>query len=236
MSTGYCRALLKISGEAMAGSRGFGIDQAKTAWIAAEIVKARKDNREIGIVVGGGNVLRGVDASSMGVPPLVADHMGMIATVINALALRAALQQAGARAQAMCSFPVSHFIEEFNAEKAREHLALGEILIFAGGTGNPCFTTDSAAVLRAVEIDAGVMVKCTQVKGVYESDPKQFPDARFFESISPSEMLERRLKVIDAAAVDMLARKKIPGMVINLHENDNIKKALAGDKIGTTIE
>jgi uridylate kinase len=236
MSEGYSRALLKISGEAMAGERGFGIDQAKTAWIAEEIVKARKDNREIGIVVGGGNILRGVDASSIGVPPLVADHMGMIATVINALALRAALQAAGARAGAMCSFPVGRFIEEFDAEKAREYLASGEILGFAGGTGNPCFTTDSAAALRAVEIEAGVMVKCTQVNGVYESDPKQFPDARFFDNISPSEMLERRLKVIDAAALDILSRKKIPGMVINLHENDNIRKALAGDKIGTIIE
>ena len=145
----------------MAGTRGYGIDQVKTAWIAGEIAKALKDNREIGIVIGGGNILRGVDASSVGVPPLVADRMGMIATVLNALALKSALELCGARARAMCAFPVGRFIEEFDDEKARKYLDDREVLVFAGGTGNPCFTTDSAAALRAVEIDAQVMVKCT---------------------------------------------------------------------------
>ncbi|MEW6349519.1 MAG: uridine monophosphate kinase [Thermodesulfobacteriota bacterium] len=236
MGSGYRRALLKISGEALAGNRGHGIDPAKSAWIAAQIASARRDGRELGIVIGGGNILRGVDAASVGVPPLVADRMGMVATVINALAFQSALEKVGERARVMCAFPVGRFVEEFEEGKAREYLAKGHIVIFAGGTGNPCFTTDSAAALRAVEIDAEVMVKCTQVKGIYDKDPKRFPDAVFFERITPREVIERRLGVIDAAAMDILARKLILALVINLHEDENIRRALAGEEIGTTVQ
>jgi uridylate kinase len=235
MSPGYRRALVKISGEALAGGRGYGLDKAKALWIAGEIAKAQQEGREIGVVVGGGNILRGIDAASVGVPALVGDQMGMVATVLNALAFKAALESEGITAVAMCAFPVGGFLEVFQREKALEHIGLGRVVVFAGGTGHPCFTTDSAAALRAAEIEADVLVKGTQVRGVFDKDPRIHPDARFFETISPDEVLARRLQVIDAACVDILARKKIPAIVLNLHEVGNIAKALAGEKIGTTI-
>ncbi len=211
------------------------MDKAKALWIAREISKASRDGREIGVVVGGGNILRGIDAASVGVPPLVGDQMGMIATVLNALALRAALETVGISAVAMCAFPVGSIIEVFRREKALEELGRGSVVVFAGGTGHPCFTTDSAAGLRAAEIEADVLVKGTQVRGVFDKDPRIHPDAKFFETISPAEVLAQRLQVIDAACVDILARKKIPAIVLNLHEEGNIARALAGEKVGTTI-
>lgn len=235
MSPAYRRALIKISGEALAGGRGYGLDKAKALWIAREISKASRDGREIGVVVGGGNILRGIDAASVGVPPLVGDQMGMIATVLNALALRAALETVGISAVAMCAFPVGSIIEVFRRETALEELGRGSVVVFAGGTGHPCFTTDSAAGLRAAEIEADVLVKGTQVRGVFDKDPRIHPDAKFFETISPAEVLAQRLQVIDAACVDILARKKIPAIVLNLHEEGNIARALAGEKVGTTI-
>ncbi len=232
---GYRRALLKVSGEALAGSHGSGWDTAEIAWIAEQIAQAHRDGRQIGIVIGGGNILRGSDAASLGVPVLVADQMGMIATVLNAMALRSALEVAGVTAYVMCAFPVGNYVQVFDMEKALNHLESGNVLVFAGGTGNPCFTTDSAAALRAVEINAEIMVKATQVPGVFDKDPKQHPDAVFFEKISPEEVLAKRLGVIDATSIEILARKKIPVVVLNLHEDGNIFKALSGEKIGTLI-
>lgn len=232
---GYRRALLKISGEAFAGKRGFGLDQKATSWIAGQIAQAYGVCRELGVVIGGGNILRGVDAAAVGVPPLVADEMGMIATVLNAMALKAALENAGVPARVFSAFTVGGFVEPFDRDKAREYLAAGTVGIFAGGTGNPCFTTDSAAALRAVEIDAHVMIKATQVPGVFDKDPKKHDDAVFFASLSAQEVLERRLGVIDAAGVDILNKKSIPIMVIDLHKDGNIAAALSGEKIGTII-
>jgi uridylate kinase len=235
MATGYRRALLKISGEALAGERGYGLDHARSLWIAGQIADASRDGRELGIVVGGGNILRGVDAASIGVPPVVADQMGMIATVLNAMALRAALVANGLAALIMSAFSVGSFVETFERERAIDQVKQGKVVIFAGGTGNPCYTTDSAAALRAVEIQAEVLVKGTQVAGVFDKDPKKYPDAGFFERISPTEMMERRLEVIDAACTDMLLRKKIPAIVLDLHTEGNITRALAGEKVGTLI-
>lgn len=235
MSRGYGRALLKISGEALAGSRGFGLDDSATSWIAGQIALAYRQGRELGIVVGGGNIIRGVDAAAMGAPPLVADQMGMIATVVNAMALKAALERADVPSTVMCAFPVGAFIEVFQRERALNHVKNGSVVVFAGGTGNPCFTTDSAAALRAVEIDAEIMVKATQVRGVFDKDPKKHPDAELFESISSQEVLARRLGVIDAASVDILSRKGIPALVIDLHVDGNIARALSGEKVGTII-
>jgi len=232
---GYRRGLIKISGEALSGDRGFGLDPIKTAWIAREIAEARAGGREIGVVVGGGNIVRGVDAAAVGVPPLVADQMGMIATLLNALALEAALHSIGVSARAMSAFPVGRMIEVFEREAARAHVARGTVVIFGGGTGNPCFTTDSAAALRAVEIDADVMVKATQARGVFDKDPKKYPDAGMFESISFDEVLARRLGVIDAASVEILGRKGMPVIVCNLHEEGNIRRVLAGERIGSVI-
>jgi uridylate kinase len=231
----YRRAILKISGEALAGDRGFGLDQAKTQWIAEQIAACRREGREVGVVVGGGNILRGVDSKSLGVPPMVGDHMGMIATVLNALALRWALEGLGVSARAMSAFPVGSFVDVFDRERALSYLQTGSIVIFAGGTGNPCFTTDSAAALRAVEMDADVMIKATQVRGVFDRDPKKDPDAVFFPTISPQDVLAKGLGVMDATSVEILGRKKIPVIVLNLHESGNLALALAGEKIGTLI-
>jgi len=234
-SGGYRRALLKISGEALAGDRGYGWDTAKTAWIAGQIAQAHREGHELGIVVGGGNILRGSDAASLGVPLLVGDQMGMIATVLNAMALRSALETSGVSACVMSAFPVGGFVQAFNMERALNYLQNGTAVVFSGGTGNPCFTTDSAAALRAVEVNADVMVKATQVRGVFDRDPRKYPDAVFFEKIRPAEVLERRLGVIDATCIEILARKKIPVVVLNLHEDGNILRALSGEKVGTIV-
>lgn len=231
----YRRCLFKVSGEALAGERGFGIDSDKTAWIAREIAEATQDGAQIGVVIGGGNFLRGVNAASVGVEPLIGDHMGMIATVLNGMALRSAIIKAGVDAKLLCAFPVGSFVESFDLEKARSYLNEGSVVVFTGGTGNPCFTTDSGAALRAVQIKADVMIKATQVDGVYDKDPKKFADAVRFESISYSEVLARGLKVIDAASVEILSRVPIPVKVINLHVEGNMKRSLSDSAIGTTI-
>lgn len=236
VSRGYRRALLKISGEAFAGERGFGLDEAATSWIAGQIADAHGDGRELGVVVGAGNILRGVDAGSVGVPPLVGDQMGMIATLLNAMALRAALQGRKVPARVMSAFQVGTFVEVFVRERALEFVSSGSVVIFAGGTGNPCFTTDSAAALRAVELEADVMLKATQVRGVFDKDPKKHADAVFYDSISPQEVLAKGLGVIDAASVDILGRKGIPTIVLDLHAEGNISKALTGERIGTVIQ
>jgi uridylate kinase len=236
MAQGYRRALLKISGEALSGDRGYGWDPAKTAWIAREIARAREAGSELGVVIGGGNIMRGVDAGDLGIPAIVGDQMGMVATVLNALALRSALEAAGVSARALSAFAVGHFVEGFSAAKAHESLDRGEVLVFAGGTGNPCFTTDSGAALRAVEIGADVLVKATQVRGVFDKDPRRYPEeAVLFETISPSEVIRQRLGVIDSSAVDILDRHGIPAIVLDLHEEGNIPRALSGEKVGTTI-
>jgi uridylate kinase len=234
-SKGYRRALLKISGEAFAGWRGFGLDKQAVSWITDEIAQAYRGGRELGIVVGAGNILRGVDAQSVGVPSLVGDQMGMIATVLNAMALKAALETRKIPAEVMSAFTIGTFVEVFAREKALTYVASGSVVIFAGGTGNPCFTTDSAAALRAVEIGADVMLKATQVRGVFDKDPKKHSDAVFFDSISSQEVLERRLGVIDATSVDILGRRGIPTIVMDLHVEGNIARALSGEQVGTII-
>ena len=235
MSHGYRRALLKISGEALAGDRELGLDPDKTSWIAEQIARVVRDGREVGIVVGGGNILRGADAAKVGVPRLTADQMGMIATVLNGMALRSALQAVDVEAVTMSAFPVGEFVEPFNREKALQHLARGRVLVFSGGTGNPCFTTDSAAALRCVEIEADVMVKCTQVDGVYDKDPQKFDDAIRFDGISAEEVVRQRLGVMDATCADILGSKGVPAIVLNLHVDDNVRRALAGETIGTLV-
>lgn len=235
MSRGYRRALVKISGEAFAGERGYGLDPLRISWIAGQVALASREGREVGLVVGGGNILRGTSAASVGVPPIVADEMGMIATLLNAMALRSALEGEGVSALCMSAFPVGRFVETFDRERALAQIAEGRVLIFAGGTGNPCFTTDSAAALRAVEIGAEVVVKATQVPGVFDKDPKKHSDAILFETISYTEFLSRGLTVMDAASVEILARKKIPAIVLDLHQDGNINRALAGEKVGSMI-
>lgn len=235
-SAGYKRALLKISGEALSGDRGFGWDPQKVAWIAGEIAHARQGGRELAVVVGGGNILRGGDSAALGVSPLLADGMGMIATVLNAMALSASLERLGVPAQAMSAFPVGSFVPLFDLKTAISAVSSGVVVVFGGGTGNPCFTTDSAAALRAVELDANVMIKGTQVSGVFDRDPKEDAQAIFFPSLTTDEVLARRLRVIDATSIEILGRKHIPIIVLDLHREGNLARAVAGEKVGTLIE
>ncbi|MFC1835430.1 uridine monophosphate kinase [Thermodesulfobacteriota bacterium] len=235
MSREYRRALLKVSGEALGGERGHGLDRDKIGWIASEISQAVTYGCELGVVIGGGNILRGADSASVGVPPVVGDQMGMVATIINAMALGSALVASGTRAVVMAAFPVGNFVETFVRSKALAYLENGYVTVFGGGTGNPCFTTDSAAALRAVEIEAEVMVKATQVPWVYDKDPKKYSDAKPFETISPDEVLKRRLGVIDATCVEILGRRSIPVLIMDLHKEGNIRRAMAGEKVGTVI-
>ncbi len=234
-SKDYSRALLKISGEAFAGRSEFGLDRAAVSWIADQIAQTHRGGSELGIVVGGGNIVRGAEAQAVGVPALVGDQMGMIATALNAMALKAALEARNIPVEVMSAFAIGVFVEVFTREKALAYIESGSVVIFAGGTGNPCFTTDSAAALRAVEIEADVMIKATQVRGVFDKDPKKHPDAIFFDSISSQEVLEKRLRVIDATSVDILGRRGIPTIVLDLHVENNIAKALSGEKVGTII-
>ncbi len=231
----YRRALLKISGEAMAGERGYGFDREKILWIAGQIALAQKAGHELGIVIGGGNIVRGRDAVALGLPELAGDHMGMLATVMNGIALRWVLEGLAVPAKTMSAFTVGRLVEVVDAERAQDYLSSGHVVIFTGGTGNPCFTTDSAAALRAVEIAANVMIKATQVNGVYDKDPLKYPDAKFFESITAEEALAQRLGVMDAASIEILGRKRIPTIVLSLHQDGNIARALAGERVGTTI-
>jgi uridylate kinase len=234
--TAYKRALLKISGEALSGDRKKGIDPEKTRWIADQITQVISAGCRVGVVIGGGNIIRGAEAEEVGVPPLVGDQMGMTATVINALALSSVLESKGARSMVMSAFEVGNFVERFNGARAIEGLESGKVLVFAGGTGNPCFTTDSAAALRAVEIDADIMIKATQVDGIYSDNPRTNPDAVFYETITPGQVLEERLRIVDAAAVEILGRKSIPMMVLNLHKEGNLLKAVTGERVGSIMK
>jgi uridylate kinase len=235
MSPVYQRALLKISGEAFGGARGRGFDGAEISRIGAEIAQSALKGRQLAVVVGGGNILRGAELDDLNVPSMVGDQMGMTATVLNAIALKWSIIEAGASAHVMCAFQVGSFVDTFSLEEALSLLDAGTVVIFAGGTGNPCFTTDTAAALRAVEMRADVMVKCTQVDGVYDKDPKIHPDAVRIEEIGADEIVQKGLAVVDAACADLLRRKKLLGIVLNLHRPGNIDKALAGAKVGTLI-
>ncbi len=232
---GYKRALIKISGEALAGDKRFGFDKDSFFRIAAEIASARLRMIDIGLVLGGGNIFRGISAAELHIPELLGDHVGMLATVLNALVMKSALEKCGVSARVLSSFQVGGFVEPFEMERANAYLSNGAVLVFAGGTGNPCFTTDSAAALRAVQIGAQVMIKATQVDGLFEKDPKEFPDASFFHRITPEEVLARGLRCMDAASTEILGRNKIPVIVLNLHKEGNILKALAGEPVGTLV-
>ncbi len=232
---GYKRALIKISGEALAGGNDFGFDRGSFFKIASEIASARLNNIEIALVLGGGNIFRGISAAELEMTELLGDHVGMLATVLNSLIMKSTLEKFGVRARVLSAFPVGGFVEQFEMENSRAYLRNGDVLVFAGGTGNPCFTTDSAAALRAVQIEAEVMIKATQVDGVFDKDPKKHSDAHLFDNITPEEVLARRLEFMDVTSTDILSRKKIPVIVLNLHKEGNILRALAGESVGTLV-
>ncbi len=232
----YKRVLLKLSGEALQGKRGYGLDPHVLKSVAREVRDAVKAGVEVGIVVGGGNIFRGVEGVAQGMERATADYMGMLATVINALALQDALEKEGVETRLQSAIRMDEVAEPFIRRRAIRHLEKGRVVLFAAGTGNPFFTTDTAAVLRAVQIGAEVILKATNVDGVYDSDPKKNPNARLFKRLTYLEVLERGLKVMDAAAVSLSMDNNLPIIVFNAHKKGNIRKALLGQRVGTVVE
>jgi uridylate kinase len=231
----YKRILLKLSGESLLGKQPFGIDPAVANFIAKEIKSLSDLNIQIGIVVGGGNIFRGLEAGSKGIDRTSADYMGMLATVINSLALQSALERCGIPTRVQTSIEMHEIAEPFIQRRAMRHLEKGRIVIFAGGTGNPYFTTDTAASLRAMEIKADVIMKATKVDGVYDSDPAKNKTAVMFKNISYIDVLTKNLKVMDATAISLCRDNLLPIIVFNLQKKGNIRRAICGQKIGTCV-
>lgn len=231
----YKRILLKLSGEALMGDQPFGISTDMLKFVAEEVKSIQELGVEIAIVVGGGNIFRGVKATSFGMERTSADHMGMLATVINSLALQDALEKAGMQTRLQSAISMHEVAEPYILRRALRHLEKGRIVIFAAGTGNPYFTTDTAAVLRAQEIHAQILLKATKVDGLYEADPMEHPDAAFIKSISYMRVLEKQLKVMDMTAISLAMDNHLPLVVFNLKQPDNIRKVICGQPIGTRI-
>jgi len=232
----YKRVVLKMSGEALKGRLGYGIDPLVTASIAKEIKETKKLGVQIAIVIGGGNIYRGASASGQGVDRIIADHMGMLATVINGLALQDALEKAGVKTRVQTAIDMQELAEPYIRRRAVRHLEKGRIIIFVAGTGNPYFSTDTAASLRAIEINADVILKATKVDGVYSADPMKYRSAKKFKSLKYIEVLNKALKVMDATAVSLCMDNKLPIVVFNLTKKGNIKRVLLGEKIGTVVK
>lgn len=222
------RVLLKVSGEALMGAQGFGIDVAVADRIAADIKEAQDLGVAISIVVGGGNIFRGVAVASKGGDRVTGDHMGMLATVINALALRTSLTKIGVDAIVLSAIPMPEICESFSQRAALAHAEANRVVIFAGGTGNPFFTTDSAAALRAAEMGATALFKGTQVDGIYSADPKRVPDATRFDRLTHDEVLGKGLAVMDVAAVALARENHIPIVVFSIHEKGELSRILSG--------
>jgi uridylate kinase len=231
----YRRVVVKLSGEALSGPEPFGIHRPTVDAFAADLAAARALGVTIGVVVGGGNVLRGVEASAQGVSRPTADAMGMLATVMNALVLEAALERAGAPARAMSALAMPQVCETYERQRALRHLDDKRIVVFAGGTGNPFFTTDTTAVLRAAEVDAQAVLKATNVDGVYSADPKKDPKATRYERLTHREAIERDLKVMDATAFALARENRIPIIVFSIREQGAIEAVLRGKGRSTTV-
>jgi uridylate kinase len=231
----YNRILLKLSGEAMAGEAGFGIEAARVAQIAAEIQETARAGVQIGIVVGGGNFFRGLQPGPGNLDRVVTDQMGMLATVINALALQAALESRGAFTRVMSAIEMHQIAEPYIRRRAIRHLEKGRLVIFAAGTGSPYFSTDTAASLRAVEINAAVIAKATKVDGVYDKDPMRHSDALRYERVSYQDVLARNLAVMDSTAISMCRENRLPIVVFNMNVPGNIFRMAMGEPIGTVI-
>ncbi len=232
----YTRVLLKLSGEALAGDQGFGINAMVIKDIAKGVAAALETGVEIGIVIGGGNIFRGVAASATGMDRASSDYMGMLATSINALALQDALEKLNVDTRVQSAIEMAEIAEPYIRRRAMRHLEKKRVVIFAAGTGNPYFTTDTAAALRAMEIGADVVMKATKVDGVYDKDPKKHADAVKFESLSYIDVLNKGLNVMDSTAISLCMDNKLPILTFNLNDPVNILRAVRGDKIGTLIK
>jgi len=231
----YKRVLLKLSGESLMGNLASGIDHQIVGDIAGEIREVVALGVQLGIVVGGGNIFRGITAGTMGMDRTTADYMGMLATVINSLALQSALERQGVSTRVQTAIEMREVAEPFIQRRAVRHLEKGLVVIFAAGTGNPYFTTDTAATLRAVEIKADIILKATKVEGVYDRDPLQHADAVMYEKISFTDVLTRNLKVMDATAISMCRDNGLPLVVFNLQKAGNIRRVICGEAVGTVV-
>lgn len=231
----YKRILLKLSGEALMGNQDFGIDPAMIKRLAEDVVELSQSGLQLAIVIGGGNIFRGAGLSEAGTDRVTGDHMGMLATVINSLALQDAIEKAGAPTRVMSAMAMNNVCEEYIRRRAVRHLEKGRITIFAAGTGNPFFTTDSAASLRASEIDADLLIKATKVDGVYDSDPATNPNATMYDALTYDEAITQKLGVMDATAMVMCRDNNIPMRICNIFKHDIIAEVVSGGNIGTLV-
>ena len=231
----YKRILLKLSGEALMGSRQYGIDPQRLSEYANEIKETVAQGIQVAIVIGGGNIFRGVAGASNGMERVQGDHMGMLATVINGLALQGALENNGVATRLQSAIKINEVAEPFIRRRALRHLEKGRVVIFGGGTGNPYFTTDSAAVLRAIEIEADVILKGTRVDGIYSSDPEKDASACKYNDISFDDVLKKGLKVMDTTAFTLSQENELPIIVFDMNKKGNLKKIISGEPIGTTV-
>ncbi len=235
MAIRYKRILLKVSGEALMGEKDYGIDPKVLRRFSDEIHQVHKTGVEIGIVIGGGNIYRGVENSSDGVDKVTGDQMGMLATIINGLALQSALEHRNVFTRLLSPIKMEEIAEPFIRRRAIRHLEKNRVVIFGAGTGNPYFTTDTAAALRAIEISADVIIKGTRVDGVYDSDPEKNSKAFMFKEISYREVLEKDLKVMDLTAITLCKENKMPIIVFNMNTSGNLKKIVMGERVGTIV-
>lgn len=231
----YKRILLKLSGEALAGDQGFGIDSVRMKDIATEVQQVQALGVEIAIVVGGGNFFRGVATQAREMDRVSADHMGMLATMINALALQDALEKIGVYTRVMSAIEMNQVAEPFIRRRALRHLEKGRVVIFGSGTGNPYFSTDTAASLRAAEIKADAILKATKVEGVFDADPVLFKDAKMFQQISYMDMVKQGLKVMDLTAITLCRENNIPVVIFNLNKHGNIRRVVLGERVGSLV-
>lgn len=231
----FGRVLLKLSGEALAGDRGFGIEPSVVDRITDEVRAIHNMGVALGIVIGGGNIVRGALASQKGMDRVQADYMGMLATIINALAVQDLLERKGVEVRVMTAIRMEEVAEPYIRRRAMRHMEKGRVVLFAGGTGNPYFSTDTAAVLRAIEMESDVVIKATKVRGVFTSDPTKNPDAEFLPTVSFHEVMTKELAVMDAAAVSLCKENDLPIIVLNLEDRGTVSAAVRGDRVGTLV-
>ena len=231
----YKKILLKLSGEALMGDQEFGISSDVITSYAKQIKEIVDLGVEVSIVIGGGNIFRGISGAAQGVDRVTGDHMGMLATVINSLALQNSIEKLGVPTRVQTAIEMPKVAEPFIKRRAQRHLEKGRVVIFGAGTGNPYFTTDTAAALRAIEMETDVVIKATKVDGIYDKDPVKYPDAKKYETVTYNEVLAKDLKVMDATAISLCRENKLPIIVFNSLDEGNLKKVIMGEHIGTTV-
>ena len=231
----YGRILLKLSGEILAGDKGFGIDPGKASYLANEVKSIYDLGTSIGLIIGAGNIFRGMDASSRGMDRVTGDYLGMLATIMNAISVQDALENINCETRTLSAINVSQIAEPYIRRRAIRHLEKGRIVIISGGTGNPFFTTDSAAALRAKELGADIVLKGTKVDGVYDKDPMKFKDAEKFNKVTYSEVLNKNLRVMDLTAITLCKENNLPIQVFNINNSGDLKELVCGGKLGTLV-